>query len=81
METGNLPLTIGNLHGAFGRRGHAHPTEHDIPFPDVISSVTEQPFRELNSAIGAKFSSAILDRSGYMFSRRDALWPYPLPGS
>ena len=59
---------VGNLHGAFGRLGHAHPTEHDIPFPDMISSVTEQPLGELNSAIRAKDSSAILDRSAYMFS-------------
>jgi hypothetical protein len=45
---------LGNLHGAFGRLGHAHPTEHDISFPDMIASVTEQPFKELNSAIRSK---------------------------
>jgi hypothetical protein len=45
---------LGNLHGAFGRLGHAHPTEHDISFPDMISSVTEQPFKELDGAIRAK---------------------------
>ena len=45
---------LGNLHGAFGRLGHAHPTEHDISFPDMISSVTEQPFKELDSAIRSK---------------------------
>jgi hypothetical protein len=49
---------LGNLHGAFGRLGRAHPTEHDIPFPDMISSVTEQPFKELNSAIRSKDSPA-----------------------
>jgi hypothetical protein len=49
---------LGNLHGAFGRLGHAHPTEHDISFPDIISSVTEQPFKELNSAIRSKDSPA-----------------------
>jgi hypothetical protein len=49
---------LGNLHGAFGRLGHAHPTEHDISFPDMISSVTEQPFKELNSAIRSKDSAA-----------------------
>jgi hypothetical protein len=49
---------LGNLHGAFGRLGHAHPTEHDISFPDMISSVTEQPFKELNSAIRSKDSPA-----------------------
>jgi hypothetical protein len=45
---------LGNLHGAFNRLGLAHPTEHDISFPEMISSVTEQPFKELNSAIQAK---------------------------
>jgi hypothetical protein len=49
---------LGNLHGAFGRLGRAHPTEHDISFPDMISSVTEQPFKELNSAIRSKDSAA-----------------------
>lgn len=45
---------LGNLHGAFDRLGHAHPIEHNISFPDMITSVTEQPFKELNSAIQAK---------------------------
>jgi hypothetical protein len=45
---------LGNLRGAFKRLGEAYPTEHDIPFPDMISSVTEQPFEEINSAIEAK---------------------------
>jgi hypothetical protein len=49
---------LGNLHGAFGRLGHAHPTEHDISFPDMISSVTEQPFKELTGAIRSKNSPA-----------------------
>jgi hypothetical protein len=49
---------LGNLKGAFNRLGHAHPTEHDISFPDMISSVTEQPFKELNSAIRSKDSPA-----------------------
>jgi hypothetical protein len=49
---------LGNLGGAFKRLGQAHPTEHDIPFPDMIASVTEQPFRELNSAIRSKDSAA-----------------------
>jgi hypothetical protein len=31
---------LGNLKGAFNRLGHAHPTEHDISFPDMITSVT-----------------------------------------
>jgi hypothetical protein len=45
---------LGNLRGAFDRIGRAHPTEHDISFPDMIGSVTKQPFRELNSAIQSK---------------------------
>lgn len=49
---------LGNLHGAFNRLGHAHPTEHDISFPDMIASVTEQPFKELNSAIQSKDATA-----------------------
>jgi hypothetical protein len=49
---------LGNLHGAFNRLGQAHPTEHDISFPDMIASVTEQPFKELNSAIQSKDATA-----------------------
>ena len=49
---------LGNLHGAFDRLGIAHPTEHDISFPDMIASVTEQPFKELKSAIQSRDTSA-----------------------
>jgi hypothetical protein len=49
---------LGNLGGAFKRLGQAHPTEHDISFPDMIASVTEQPFNELNSAIQSRDSPA-----------------------
>ena len=49
---------LGNLGGAFKRFGHAHPTEHDTSFPDMIASVTEQPFKELDSAIKSKNSAA-----------------------
>jgi hypothetical protein len=49
---------LGNLHGAFDRLGHAHPVEQAISFPEMISSVTEQPFRELNSAIQSKDGTA-----------------------
>jgi hypothetical protein len=49
---------LGNLHGAFDRLGLAHPIEHDISFPDMIASVTEQPFKELKSAIQSKDASA-----------------------
>jgi hypothetical protein len=49
---------LGNLHGAFERLGRAHPTTHDISLPDMISSVTGQPFKELNSAIQSKDGTA-----------------------
>ncbi|MEH2470763.1 hypothetical protein V1281_008049 [Nitrobacteraceae bacterium AZCC 2161] len=56
---------LGNLRGAFDRLGRAHPTEHDISFPDMIASVTEQPFKSLNSAIqsndGTAFTKAYAD--------------------
>jgi hypothetical protein len=49
---------LGNLRGAFNRLGQTHPIEHDISFPDMIASVTEQPFKELKSAIQSKDASA-----------------------
>jgi hypothetical protein len=49
---------LGNLHGAFNRLGQAHPIEHDISFPEMIASVTEQPFKELDSAIKSKNHAA-----------------------
>jgi hypothetical protein len=49
---------LGNLQGAFNRLGHAHPTEHDISFSDMIASVTEQPFTALKSAIQSKDTTA-----------------------
>jgi hypothetical protein len=49
---------LGNLHGAFKRLGHAHPVEHDISFPEMIASVTEQPFKELCDAIQVKDDTA-----------------------
>ena len=49
---------LGNLRGAFDRLGRAHPSEHDISFPDMVTSVTEQPFKELNSAIQSKDGTA-----------------------
>jgi hypothetical protein len=45
---------LGNLEGAFRRLGQAHPTEQDISFPEMIASVTDQPFNELKSAIASK---------------------------
>jgi hypothetical protein len=49
---------LGNLHGAFDRLGHAHPIEHDVSFPDMIASVTDEPFKELRSAILSKDATA-----------------------
>jgi hypothetical protein len=45
---------LGNLQGAFRRLGQAHPTANGISFPDMIASVTEQPFKEFNTAIKSK---------------------------
>ena len=49
---------LGNLKGAFGRLGQAHPMEHEIPLQDMISSVTAQPFEDLRKAILAKDATA-----------------------
>jgi hypothetical protein len=49
---------LGNLHGAFGRIGQAHPTAQNISFPEMIASVTDQPFKELKSAIQSKDAAA-----------------------
>jgi hypothetical protein len=68
---------LGNLHGAFERLGRAHPTTHGISFPDMIGSVTGQPFKELNSAIqskdGAAFSKAYADLTDACNSCHQAL--------
>lgn len=49
---------LGNLKGAFTRLGHAHPLQGDISLPDMIASVTEQPFIALESAVKAKDTTA-----------------------
>jgi hypothetical protein len=49
---------LGNLHGAFGRIGQAHPVTQNTSFPEMIASVTEQPFKELNSAVRSKDGTA-----------------------
>jgi hypothetical protein len=68
---------LGNLHGAFDRLGHAHPVEHNISFPDMIASVTEQPFKELSSAIqskdGTAFATAYADLTDACNSCHQAL--------
>jgi hypothetical protein len=59
---------LGNLQGAFNRLGHAHPTEHDISLPEMITSVAGQPFSELKSAIQSRditaFAKAYADLTG-----------------
>ena len=42
---------LGNLRGAFGRLGRAHPMEQNTPLPDMIESVSKQPFEDLKVAI------------------------------
>jgi hypothetical protein len=68
---------LGNLHGAFIRLGQAHPTVNNISLPDMIASVTEQPFKELNSAIRSKdraaFDKAYADLTGACNSCHQAL--------
>ncbi len=53
---------LGNLRGAFGRLGRANPMEQNTPLPDMIESVTKQPFEDLKVAInrrdGAEFGKA-----------------------
>ena len=41
-----------NLHGAFERLGHAHPTVEKISLPEMIASVTDQPFAHGAVVIG-----------------------------
>src|ERR1700733_4626989 len=48
----------GNLRGAFKRLGNAHPIEQNVSFPEMIASVTEQSFKELNRAVQAKDHAA-----------------------
>jgi hypothetical protein len=68
---------LGNLHGAFERLGHAHPVTQNISFPEMIASVTEQPVKELNSAIqskdGAAFAKAYADLTDACNSCHQAL--------
>lgn len=68
---------LGNLKGAFNRLGQAHPTEHDISFPEMIGSVTTPPFKELAGAIqakdGAAFAKAYADLTDACNSCHQAL--------
>jgi hypothetical protein len=55
---------LGNLHGAFERVGRAHPTVENVSFPEMAASATEQPFKDLKSAIGAKDDAAFTKAYG-----------------
>lgn len=55
---------LGNLRGAFGRLGRAHPTEHETSLPDMITSVTERPFNNLTDAIRSKDAAAFAKAYG-----------------
>lgn len=45
---------LGNLRGAFGRLGRAHPMEQNTSLPDMIDSVTKEPLEDLKGAIDRK---------------------------
>ena len=68
---------LGNLHGALSRIGQAHPVTQNISFPEMVGSVTEQPFTELKSAIQSKdataFTKAYADLTGACNSCHQAL--------
>ena len=68
---------LGNLHGAFNRLGQAQPAEHGTSLPDMIASVTEQPFKELSTAIqskdGVAFAKAYADLTDACNSCHQAL--------
>ena len=68
---------LGNLKGAFNRLGQAHPTEHDVSLPEMIASLTEQPFEGLGSAIRSKngpaFGKAYAELTGACNSCHQAL--------
>jgi hypothetical protein len=63
---------LGNLKGAFGRLGQAHPMEHEIPLQDMISSVTAQPFEDLHKAIQTKDATAFDQAYGDLTSACNA---------
>ena len=68
---------LGNLHGAFDRLGHAHPVTQKISFPEMIASVTGQPFKELTGAVqskdGTAFAKAYADLTAACNSCHQAL--------
>ena len=68
---------LGNLEGAFNRLGHAHPTQAGISFPEMIASVTGEPFKELGAAVkskdGVAFAKAYSDLTDACNSCHQAL--------
>jgi hypothetical protein len=74
-QNNNWPFAayeLGNLKGAFDRLGHAHPTDHDIPLQDMISSVTAQPFADLGKAIESKNTAGFAKAYGDLTSACNA---------
>lgn len=57
-----------NLKGAFDRLGRAYPMEHEIPFRDMISSVTAQPFEDVRKAIQSKDAAEFFKAYGDLTS-------------
>jgi hypothetical protein len=49
---------LGNLRGAFGRLGRAHPMQEGIAFPGMIEAVTKEPLAGVDRAIHAKDTAA-----------------------
>jgi hypothetical protein len=79
-QTGNWAFAayeLGNLKGAFTRLGRAHPLQGDVSLPEMIASVTEQPFKALSSAIeskdGSAFATGYADLTGACNSCHQAL--------
>jgi hypothetical protein len=55
---------LGNLHGAFERVGHAHPTTQNLSLTEMIASTTEEPFNKLKTAVNAKDEGAFAKAFG-----------------
>lgn len=55
---------LGNLQGAFRRLGRAHPAVHNTSLPDMIASLTEEPFNDLKRAIENKDNAAFVKAYG-----------------
>jgi hypothetical protein len=55
---------LGNLHGAFERIGHAHPTTQNLSLTEMIASTIEEPVNELKIAIQAKDDGAFAKAYG-----------------